>query len=92
MSFGALVSERRRDRKLSQRRLAAAVDVNHTYISKLENDRLPPPATKTVLRLAAALECDALLLLRARRPVPPPLEGLTAEQWQALAEWLGFSV
>src|SRR5579862_6352894 len=51
-SFGEELRDRRRTAGLSQRELAAQADLDFSYISKLENDRLPPPAADTVAKLA----------------------------------------
>jgi transcriptional regulator with XRE-family HTH domain len=62
-SFGARLRERRRQAGLSQRELAARVGLDFSYISKLENDRLPPPAADTVVEIAAALNTSSEELL-----------------------------
>jgi len=55
-SFGQILKEIRRSKNLSQRELADKVGVDFTYISKLENDRLPPPAADTITKIASLLE------------------------------------
>lgn len=54
-SFGRTLRHLRRESGLSQRRLAERVGVDFSYISKLENDRLPPPASETISKIAEAL-------------------------------------
>ena len=54
-SFGEILRELRRSRGVSQRELAEKVGVDFSYISKVENDRLPPPAADTIVRI-----CDVL--------------------------------
>ena len=59
VTFGQRLRELRRARGISQRNLAERVDVDFTYLSKLENDRFPPPSAKTIAALAAELQTDA---------------------------------
>ena len=58
-SFGARLRELRRAKNVSQRDLAARIDVDFTYLSKIENDRMPAPSAKTIAALARELEADA---------------------------------
>ena len=43
-TFGQSLRELRSSKIVSQRELAEKVGVDFSYISKVENDRLPPPA------------------------------------------------
>ncbi len=69
-SFGAVIRSARREKKLSLRALAKLIDVNFTYLSKIENDDLPPPAIPKIQALAAHLDLDPdeLYLLAKRLP------------------------
>ena len=69
-SFGSALRERRRAVKLSQRELADRVGLDFSYISKLENGRLPPPAADTIVAICAALGLPAedLLALVCKLP------------------------
>jgi len=69
-SFGSVLRERRRGAGLTQRELAERVSLDFTYISKLENDRLPPPAADTIVALAEILgaPADELLALTGKLP------------------------
>lgn len=69
-TFGQLLRELRRSRGVSQRSLAAKVGVDFSYISKLENDRLPPPAADTVMKICEVLEVvpDNLLAVTGKVP------------------------
>lgn len=62
-SFGQILKDIRRSKNISQRDLANKAGVDFTYISKLENDRLPPPAVETIIKIAEALETPQELLL-----------------------------
>lgn len=69
-TFGAALRVRRRASGLSQRELAARAGLDFSYISKLENGRIPPPSADTVLRLAKILDAppDELLALVGKLP------------------------
>ena len=59
-TFGKRLREARRSKGFSQRDLAGLVDVDYTYLSKLENDRADYPPKDDVIRaLAHHLELDA---------------------------------
>jgi transcriptional regulator with XRE-family HTH domain len=68
--FGKILREKRRAAGLSQRQLAAKTGVDFSYISKLENERLPAPAAETVHRLAKVLGCPVEELLAAAHKMP----------------------
>lgn len=67
-SFGQVLHDLRIERNLTQRELAEFVAARlkeddrrgftFTYLSKIENDRLPPPSIAAILELAAVLETD----------------------------------
>jgi len=74
VTFGQVLRDLRRARRLTQRDLAATVGIDFTYLSKLENDRDAPPGDDTIRRLAAALGTDSEHLLAAAGKVPPELK------------------
>lgn len=69
-TFGTKLREYRRQAGVSQRELAQRIDRDFSYISKVENDRLPPPAADTVVKICEALniESDELLALSGKLP------------------------
>ena len=69
-SFGSLLRDKRRAAGLSQRELADRAGLAFSYISKLENGRLPPPAADTVVALCDILQVspDELLALTGKLP------------------------
>ena len=78
--FGSYLREKRRAAQVSQRQLADTVGVDFSYISKLENGRLPPPAANTIVRLAQAIDCPAEELLAVAQKMPRSLDAsLTGE-------------
>lgn len=66
MQVAAQVREIRRARHLSQRQLAARMEVPRTYISKIENGKAIP-TLGSLERLAAALEVNVCQLVRDSR-------------------------
>jgi transcriptional regulator with XRE-family HTH domain len=69
-TFGQVLREIRRSKGVSQRQLAKKVGVDFSYISKIENDRLPPPAADTIVKICDALEIpvEELLALKGKMP------------------------
>jgi transcriptional regulator with XRE-family HTH domain len=81
--FSEKLRELRRAAAISQRKLAELADVDFSYISKLENARLPAPAASTILRLAEILGCPAEDLLSAGQKMPGEVESQIAGQPEA---------
>ena len=61
-TFGEILKEIRRSKNISQRDLADKAGVDFTYISKLENDRLPPPSAETIIKLSEILKTEQTIL------------------------------
>jgi HTH-type transcriptional regulator, competence development regulator len=74
MTFGERLRALRVERCINQKELAAAAGIDVTYLSKLENSRLEPPAEETIRRLAAALETESTELLLLAHKVPSDLK------------------
>ena len=68
--FGVALRSRRRAAGLSQRALAARTNLDFSYISKVENGRLPPPAADTIVALSRALGSPPEDLLALTRKIP----------------------
>lgn len=70
ITFGQVLREFRRAQNVSQRELAAKTEVDFSYISKIENDRLPPPAADTIVKICEVLEIppEQLLVLAGKVP------------------------
>lgn len=76
--FGVRIRELRHQRGMTLRGLAEATGVDFTYLSKIENGRVPyTPAPETIRALATALDCDPLELLRLADKLPPELESMS---------------
>lgn len=76
-TFGEFLREARKAKKLSQRKLAALIDVNFTYLSKIENNEMPAPSEEKIQLLAEHLELDSDELFA--------LAGRTSEELTELA-------
>lgn len=62
-TFGTLLKEVRRAKQVSQRVLAERVGVDFSYISKIENNRLAPPAADTIIKICEVLGVPSEVLL-----------------------------
>lgn len=79
-TFGTRLKALRLERQLSQRELAEKVaerlkqqdgrGFDFTYLSKIENNRMPPPSQRAILVLAEVLDADSdeLLALAGKAP------------------------
>jgi len=71
MEIGDRIRELRKQRGLTQRQLAQEANINFTYLSKIENDRLShTPSVGTLRQLAHALDVDELELLHLANKLP----------------------
>jgi len=68
--FGAQLRELRKRAGLTLRELAEKVNVNFTYLSKIENSALPPPSEKVIRHLAEVLNYDKDELLALAGIIP----------------------
>ena len=69
-TFGQTLKEIRRSKGVTQRELATTVGVDFSYISKVENDRMPPPAADTIVKICEKLGVppDELLAMTGKMP------------------------
>ncbi len=84
MTFGERVRQLRKERHMTQRELAEQVDIDFTYLSKIENGHGVPPAEATIRRLARVLDADAeeLILLADKLPADFEQDLLARPEWQ----------
>ena len=83
-TFGERLREIRKSKDLTQRDLAEKVAArlkaedrrgfDFTYLSKIENDKTPPPSVAAIIQLAHVLETDADELIALAGKVPPDFE------------------
>lgn len=70
MTFGERLREMRTSRNVSQRALADMVNIDFTYISKIEAGNMQPPSAVVIRHIAQALQTDEreLLYLSGKAP------------------------
>ena len=73
-SFGSALRAYRRTAGISQRELAERVGLDFSYISKVENGRVPPPAADTVLAICSILSLKAEQLLALTGKIPSKIQ------------------
>jgi len=68
--FGVRLRQLRKQAGLTQRELAERVNIDFTYLSKIESGAMPPPSEKVISQLAEALNTDKdeLIILAGRIP------------------------
>ena len=87
MTFGTELKEQRRKAGISQRDLANKIGLDFSYISKLENDRLPPPSAETILAICKVLELPPETLLAEAGKLPDDVQRVIGES-RAAQEFL----
>jgi len=84
-SFGQLIRQARKDKGYSQRELAKLVELDFTYVSKLENNRAEyPPKEAAICLLAHHLELDAEELIFLAGRIPERDEDLLKQNYKAM--------
>ncbi len=78
-TFGKKLQALRRAIGISQRDLAERVGVDFSYISKVENDRLPPPAADTIEKICGELGVPIDELMGLTNKLPTDLRQLLVE-------------
>jgi transcriptional regulator with XRE-family HTH domain len=71
--FGERIRELRKAKNIGQRALAEMIGVSHTYVSKIENEKLDfseYPSEKRIRLIAEALDADVDELLTLANKIP----------------------
>jgi len=70
ITFGNYIKASRIKAKISQRDLAERAGIDFTYLSKIENNKMPPPSEDTIRKIAAILkeEPEQLIILADKIP------------------------
>lgn len=82
-TFGQTLRDLRKAKGLSQRALAEIVDINFTYLSKIENEKLDFaqfPSEPLIRALAEALHADLDQLLLLAQKIPEPIKKRVIER------------
>ncbi|MFO0967572.1 MAG: helix-turn-helix transcriptional regulator [Gemmataceae bacterium] len=90
--FGSYIRQRRLGlqesdaAKFSLRRVAAAIDVEPSYLSKVERGEQPPPSEATIVALARTLGDDPDVLLALAGKVSQDLQKIIRKRPQLFAQ------
>lgn len=89
--FGDYLRQRRlqkqeQDPAFSLRQVAAAIDVEPSYLSKVERGEQPPPSEATIVALAKVLDEDADVLLALAGKVSSDLQKIIRKRPQLFAQ------
>lgn len=76
MTFGEKLRELRKQANISQRELAKRVGIDFTYLSKIENNLMNPPAEKTIVKIAKELNTNEEELILLAKKVPIDVQDL----------------
>jgi len=60
--FARIIQNKRKEQNYTLEELANKLDVDRSYLSKLENDRVPPPSKKLLEKMSQILGLDFELL------------------------------
>ena len=72
--FGEWLRRLRKESGTSQLALAQAVGIDHTYLSKIESGKMPPPGEDTLCAIASVLSIDQDTIFRQAGKVPPRVQ------------------
>jgi len=64
---------------LSQRALADVIGVNFTYLSKIENEVMPPPSEEVLIKIANALDVDSYEIVIEAKKIPSRIKSIILE-------------
>ena len=89
--FGKYLRKKREQRKaadpsFSVRRLAARIEIEPSYLSKIERGQQPPPSEQTIAALARELEEDPDMLLALAGKVSGELQAIIRRRPTLFAE------
>jgi transcriptional regulator with XRE-family HTH domain len=91
-SFGSYIRQRREElhsgdpSKYSLRRIAAAIQIEPSYLSKIERGQQPPPGERTIVAIARELAEDPDVLLAMAGKVSEDLQNAIRNRPKLFAE------
>lgn len=71
--FGKKIKQLRKQQRITQKKLAENVGIDVTYLSKIENGKLAPPAQDKIKKMAKILEVNEDELITLADKVPEDL-------------------
>ncbi|MEL4894260.1 helix-turn-helix domain-containing protein [Crocosphaera sp. Alani8] len=84
-NFGQVIRQRRKKKGYSQRELAEKLEIDFTYLSKLENERAKyPPKEEVIRNLATYLDLDADELIFLAGKLPEDNEDFLREHYKSM--------
>jgi transcriptional regulator with XRE-family HTH domain len=84
ITYGKLLKALRRQKAIAQRDLAEKVGVDFSYISKIENDRMPPPAADTTIKICEVLGVPHEMLLSMSKKVGTEVQSVISSSQAAI--------
>jgi transcriptional regulator with XRE-family HTH domain len=72
-TFGFKVRQLRKNRGMSLREFAKKVEIDFSYLSKIETGKFPPPSDETIKRIAQVLDFDVDKLFHLAKRLDPEL-------------------
>lgn len=78
LTFGQTLRQLRQRADVTQRDLANRIGMDFSYISKLENDRMPPPSADTIVAICRELNESPEQLLALGGKIPTDVEEAVA--------------
>jgi len=78
--FGSRIRELRKLANKNQREVADEVDIDFTYLSKIESGSMPPPSEKVISKLAKVLNADSDELITLAGKVPSDLSNILRDK------------
>ncbi|OGZ64537.1 MAG: hypothetical protein A3A98_03185 [Candidatus Staskawiczbacteria bacterium RIFCSPLOWO2_01_FULL_40_39] len=86
--FARLIQQKRKGKELTLEELATKLDVDKSYLSKLENDRVPAPSKGFIKKISEILDIEyeqlSLLAGRMTEPMVKNLDLNTVELFRSM--------
>jgi len=79
-TFGEVIKDARKEKRITQRDLAKMISVDFTYISKIETGALEPPSESVIGKIAKILELDPNELFILAKKVPTEFKNSIIEE------------
>lgn len=87
MNIGKKIRELRQKKKIGIKPLAEKLDINYTYLSKIENHKANP-SKETVIKIAKYFNCDADELMILADRIPDDIQKILRENSKEAIKYL----